>query len=351
MTRLFRRVAILGTGLIGGSVALGVKERGLAEHLALYDAVSAHAEYLQPDSVHTQPEDAVKDADLVILAAPPQALVGLAERIAPHLAADACITDVASVKRQAMRDLAWLGAGYVPAHPIAGSEKTGPEAARADLFAGRRVILTPDEAALQSQPVARVKTFWEALGAGITFMPGFLHDRIYAYVSHLPQMVAFAASGLPEAQTGEPRFTRLMHSDRTLWSGILLANADYAAESLGAFLTFAAQMAGELAEAPEDTKPSATGANLLPPVAATCLIAAASGLEDELDIALRDFAGSGFADMTAAASGDPQGALEAISASPHEVSRGLTALMARCQPMLRALQTEDKILLDAALAG
>lgn len=311
-------------------------------------------------SQHAHAGQAAHEADVVILAAPPAAFATLAADIAPFLKPGAIVTDTGSVKRHAIAAItAHLPkhAHYVPAHPIAGSERSGVAAGVADLFAGRRVILTPEEKDLKSEPVARVRMLWETAGARVEYMPADLHDRIYAYVSHLPQLVAFAArhpmkdlpSGTDEAAA---RFMRLMRSEPALWADICLSNTDYIHDALADFTTFASQMEGELSETPAAGGADAElVAKLFPRVVATCLIATASLLQEITGVHPARYAGSGFADMTAPAISDPEAALEAISSHHWMIARMLKQMLAHLDEMQKRLKSGDKEALMNAFAA
>ena len=237
----WRRVAILGTGLIGGSMAGAMRQHGLAEAIIGYgpEARQAQAAGLI-DAAVADLAAAVANADLVILAAPPSALPALLAGIAPVLAHDAVVTDVASTKRGVIA-AARAGLGdafgrFVAGHPIAGSEQSGPQAANANLFVGARCVLCP-EAETDPQALARVLDLWRAIGARPGVMPASTHDALFAAVSHLPHLAAFALAGaladhedaarlLEWAGGGLRDTTRIAASSGPLWADILLDNAD-----------------------------------------------------------------------------------------------------------------------------
>lgn len=358
-----QRVAIIGLGLIGSSLARALVERQLDIHIAAFDLSHDVLSYALREgfahSQHAHVGQAVGDADIIVLAAPPAALATLAGDIAPFLKADAVITDTASVKCHAIAAITShlpKPGVYVPAHPIAGSEHSGVRAGKTDLFAGKRVILTPEEGQLKSEPVARVRGLWEAVGARIEYMPADLHDRIYAYVSHLPQIVAFAVKHSFDlhAQQDETlsRFTRLMKSDPVLWADICIANADYIGDALEDFAGFASQMAGELSESPSTGGADAQlAATLFSKVVATCLIATASGLQEIIGIHPARYAGSGFADMTAPAVSDPEEALAAISTHHWMIAKMLRGTLMRLDEIRSRLKNGDRHALQNAFNG
>lgn len=232
------RVALLGTGLIGGSMAAALKRHRLAARIVGYsagDAADALALGLV-DELAESPEQAVVACDTVILAAPVSVNCDLLARIAPALAAGALVTDVSSVKMPvvaaARRHLGSALPGYIPCHPIAGGERSGPGAADADLFQRRTVILTP-LASSDASKAARLEAVWRSLGATVVLMEAEEHDRVYALVSHWPHAVAFAlasavaGNGIADGLVGPGLLdlTRTAASSPTLWADILLQNA------------------------------------------------------------------------------------------------------------------------------
>src|SRR5688572_30563708 len=191
-------LTLIGCGQIGGSFALALKESNPAMHITGFDAIPEHALTLQRmgalDTVAEHLSDAVAEADIVALACPLSHYERVAENIAPRVKPGAIITDVGSVKRT-MEVLLPLfpQCHIVPAHPISGSEKTGPEVARGDLFRGKLCVLTPQEDT-DAEAVAQVSALWRAAGAHVRQMPTDIHDQLYAYVSHLPHAIAFASA-------------------------------------------------------------------------------------------------------------------------------------------------------------
>ncbi len=238
---MFAHVAILAPGLLGGSVARAARHYGVAQHLTLWARRPEVRVQLrtQPwcDAVADTPADAVRGAALVVICAPVDHILPLLGTIAPHLAPGTLVTDVGSVKGDICRRApAALGpqAHFVGAHPLAGSEKSGWENSRADLFARRVVFITPLP---ETAPAAadRIAAFWSALDADVATVTADAHDEIVAQISHLPQILAstlcahlarhdprwrnFAGSGLHDT-------TRLAASDPRLWKTILEQNRD-----------------------------------------------------------------------------------------------------------------------------
>lgn len=251
---MFDRIAIIGLGLIGSSIAHATRRGHLARHCAGFDAsadVRARAAKLGfCDSVPDSLADTVRDADLVILCAPVGAYKSIAAELAPLLKPGAILSDVGSVKAAVVRDVAPFvpaGVHFIPAHPIAGTEYSGPEAGFSSLFDGRWAILTPvvgsDEAA-----VAKLKAFWQGLGSNVETMDVSHHDLVLAITSHLPHLIAYNIVGtandlekVTESEVikfsagGFRDFTRIAASDPTMWRDVFLNNREAVLEMLGRF--------------------------------------------------------------------------------------------------------------------
>ena len=248
------KIAIIGLGLIGSSIAHATRRRALAKKVVGFDAsadVRARAAKLGfCDAIADDIAAAVKDAELVILCAPVGAYKTIAQQIAPHLAPGAILSDVGSVKGAVVRDVGpYVPAGvhFIPAHPIAGTEYSGPEAGFSSLFDGRWAILTPvagsDEAA-----VAKLRAFWQGLGSQVDVMDAGHHDLVLAITSHLPHLIAYnivgTAHDLEQVTEGEVikysaggfrDFTRIAASDPTMWRDVFLNNREAVLEMLGRF--------------------------------------------------------------------------------------------------------------------
>lgn len=230
-------VAILGYGLMGAALAKALRTHDVAEQIVAFDPNPAHREYGlasgRLDAVFAAPAEAACDADLVVLAAPVGAMGELARAIAPALKPGTVVTDLGSIKgavMQAVTPLLPASIAFVPGHPIAGTEASGPFDAPDDLFAGKRVILTPD-AACPKEAVARIEALWRSVGAVPERMDASTHDRIYAAVSHLPQAIALAMKETLDAfpaadREGLEPFLRLTGSNPVLWEEIFRLNAD-----------------------------------------------------------------------------------------------------------------------------
>ncbi|GAA3694369.1 prephenate/arogenate dehydrogenase family protein [Sphingomonas cynarae] len=256
----FARVAIVGLGLIGSSVARAVRQSMPTVRLSGYDADPAVRDTAirlgLVDDVADQAGAAVTDADLVVLCVPVGAIGAVAGDLAADMPADVIVTDVGSCKTEVARALAEAipTVTVVPAHPVAGTERSGPEAGFATLFAGRWCILTP---AADAEPlaVARVGEFWRRLGADVEVMTPEHHDRVLAVTSHLPHLIAYSIVGTAsdlEAVTesevikysagGFRDFTRIAASDPTMWRDVFLSNREAVLEMLGRFSEDLAQL-------------------------------------------------------------------------------------------------------------
>ncbi|MGJ5010286.1 prephenate/arogenate dehydrogenase family protein [Bradyrhizobium oligotrophicum] len=250
----FERVALIGFGLIGGSIARAARLQGVAGEIvttARSERTRARvAELGIVDRVVASNEEAVKDADLVILCIPVGACGPVAEEIAPHLKPGAVVSDVGSVKGAIVRDMAPHLPGnvhFVPAHPVAGTENSGPDSGFAELFINRWCILTPPDG-VNADAIDRLRGFWTALGAKVEIMTPDHHDRVLAITSHLPHLIAYTIVGTADelAQVTESEvikfsaggfrdFTRIAASDPTMWRDIFLSNKDAVLDMLGTF--------------------------------------------------------------------------------------------------------------------
>jgi cyclohexadieny/prephenate dehydrogenase len=256
----FRHVAIVGLGLIGGSIGLAVREHLPGVTTTGYDSDPQvrrrAAERRLADRICESPTEAVTGADLVILCVPVGAMGEAARALAPGLSPDALVSDVGSSKQAIGRALAEAlpGRAVIPAHPVAGTEHSGPDAGFATLFHRRWCIVTPPEDADPAQVAALVE-FWRALGATVDTMNPEHHDRVLAVTSHIPHLIAYTivgtASDLEEVTRGEVikysaggfrDFTRIAASDPTMWRDVFLNNREAVLEVLDRFLTDFAMM-------------------------------------------------------------------------------------------------------------
>jgi len=247
----FARVAIIGMGLIGSSLARAVRETMPTVRLTVTDGDAAVRERVRAldlaDDVTDNAGAAVVDAELVILAVPVGAMAAVAAEIAAELAPGAIISDVGSVKARVLADLsaALPGVAIVPGHPVAGTEKSGPDAGFASLFKDRWCILTP---AVENADSDKVAAFWTRLGAKVELMDAQHHDRVLAVTSHLPHLIAYSIVGtasdlesvtrsevIKYSAGGFRDFTRIAASDPVMWRDVFLNNREAVLETLGRF--------------------------------------------------------------------------------------------------------------------
>jgi len=240
---IFNKIALIGFGLIGGSIARAARAQGLVGEIV----TTARSEKTRGrvaelgivDRVVETNAEAVQDADLVILCIPVGACGPVAQEIAPYLKQGAIISDVGSVKGAVVRDMApFLPAGvhFVPAHPVAGTEHSGPDSGFPELFINRWCILTPPEG-VDANAVERLRAFWAALGAKVEIMTPDHHDMVLAITSHLPHLIAYTIVGTADELEGVTQsevlkfsaggfrdFTRIAASDPTMWRDVFLTN-------------------------------------------------------------------------------------------------------------------------------
>jgi cyclohexadieny/prephenate dehydrogenase len=251
---LFPRIALIGFGLIGGSIARAARAQGLGGEIvttARSAKTRARVEELGiVDRVVATNAEAVKDADLVILCIPVGACGPVAEEIAPHLKPGAIVSDVGSVKGAVVRDMApYLpdNVHFIPAHPVAGTEHSGPDSGFAELFIDRWCILAPPDGA-DPHAVEKLRAFWAGLGARVDTMTPDHHDLVLAITSHLPHLIAYTIVGTADELEGVTQsevlkfsaggfrdFTRIAASDPTMWRDVFLTNKDAVLEMLGTF--------------------------------------------------------------------------------------------------------------------
>ena len=257
MTRdapIVNRLALIGVGLIGSSIARAARASGAARAIVATARSAATrrrvAELGLADQVVESNAAAVEGADLVIVSIPVGQCGPVAAEIAPHLMAGAIVSDVGSVKGAVVRDMAPhipKGVHFVPAHPVAGTENSGPDAGFAELFVNRWCILTPP-AGEDPAAVEKLRKFWSALGANVESMEAQHHDLVLAITSHLPHLIAYTIVGTADelgevtesevlkfSAGGFRDFTRIAASDPTMWRDIFLTNKEAVLEMLGTF--------------------------------------------------------------------------------------------------------------------
>ncbi len=261
---LFDRIAIIGLGLEGSSLARVIKREGMAAHVAGCARTEATRETAIElgfvDSVYADPAEAVVDADLVMLCTPVGVFADIAARVAPALKPGTIVTDVGSVKQAVIRDVGPLlpqGVHFVPGHPIAGTEKSGPEAGFAELFRRRYCILTPPPGT-DSKAIDQVAELWRRAGSMVDVMDAGHHDRVLAITSHLPHLISYTIVGtvadlesqlrddagdvvetrevIKYSASGFRDFTRLAGSDPIMWRDVFLNNRESVLEMLGRFV-------------------------------------------------------------------------------------------------------------------
>jgi cyclohexadieny/prephenate dehydrogenase len=251
---VFARVALVGAGLIGSSIARAARAFNAAGEIAIYDAapeVMARVRALElADEADGDVSRALAGADLVIICTPVGACGAAARIISPFLASGAIVSDVGSVKSAVVAQVAPElppDAHFIPAHPIAGTEFSGPDAGFAELFRNRWCILTPPSDANAAQ-VDRLSRFWTRIGARVETMSAEHHDRVLALTSHLPHLIAYNIVGTADdfgeqtrsevikfSASGFRDFTRIAASDPTMWRDIFLNNREAVLEMLGRF--------------------------------------------------------------------------------------------------------------------
>ncbi len=251
---LFGRLALIGLGLVGSSIGHVARRENLAGHIAGCAATEATRERARAigfvDSVTADAAEAVADADLVILCSPVGTFASIARTIAPALKSGAILSDAGSVKGSVLRDVRPHvpdGVHFVPGHPVAGTEHSGPDAGFADLFDGRWCILTPPEGT-DAAAIERITEFWRRAGSRVEIMDAAHHDIVLAITSHIPHLIAYNIVGtaadleavteseiIKYAAGGFRDFTRIAASDPVMWRDVFLSNQDAVLEVLGRF--------------------------------------------------------------------------------------------------------------------
>lgn len=270
---LFRTLCVIGPGLIGSSVLRRLRANpALVERLVVSDRDPAVLDRVRclglADQLTDNLAEAVAQADCVMICVPVGAIASVACAVMPHMTSGAILTDVGSTRRSVVDALMphlRPDIAYVPAHPMAGTEHSGPDAGLADLFEDRWCLLTPDSEAPQDA-VDRISAFWRAMGSRIRIMDVDHHDTICAMVSHLPHLIAFTICGTADtlaedmraevldfAASGFRDFTRIAASDPTMWRDIFLNNSDALLGVLDRFSRDAAAMAQAIRDGDEET--------------------------------------------------------------------------------------------------
>ena len=251
---MFEKIALIGIGLIGSSIARAARQHGLARTIAISTRSTTTLEEARAlglgDIYELDPAKAVADADLVILCTPVGAYEAVARAIAAALKPGAIVSDVGSVKAHVVKVVKpWLPANvhFVPGHPIAGTEHSGPAAGFPELFINRWCVLTP-EPGTDAQAVAKLAAFWRAMGSNVEVMDPAHHDMVLAITSHIPHLIAYNIVGtvadletatqsevIKFSASGFRDFTRIAASDPVMWRDVFLTNRDAVLEMLGRF--------------------------------------------------------------------------------------------------------------------
>jgi cyclohexadieny/prephenate dehydrogenase len=251
---MFKRLSLIGVGLIGSSISHAVRRAGLAAEIVGCSSTAESREKAETlglvTKAYADPVDAVRGADLVLLCTPVGAYEKIAATIGPHLQQGAIVSDVGSVKAAAVRDIAPhipAGVHFIAGHPVAGTEQSGPEAGFAELFDGRWCILTPSDDA-NPEALAKLEAFWQRLGSNVEIMSPEHHDLVLAITSHIPHLIAYnivnTAAHLGRVTDSEVikfsaggfrDFTRIAASDPVMWRDVFLNNKEAVLEMLGRF--------------------------------------------------------------------------------------------------------------------
>ena len=254
MTPIYNRVALIGLGLIASSMFWAMKRKGLAGEVTGFARSQETRDTARRiglcDRVCDSIEDAVEGADLVVLCVPVGVMGAVAAEIGPHLMSGATVTDVGSVKRDVIENVGPHlpdDVHFVPGHPLAGTEHSGPEAGFAELFDNRWCLLVPVEGT-DPEAVARLRQLWEAMGSNVEEMEADHHDLVLAVTSHAPHLIAYTMVGVADdlgrvtdsevikySAAGFRDFTRIAASDPTMWRDVFLTNKDATLEILGRF--------------------------------------------------------------------------------------------------------------------
>ncbi|MCG6901324.1 MAG: prephenate/arogenate dehydrogenase family protein [Rhodobacter sp.] len=254
MSVIYQKVALIGLGLIAGSISLAARRSGLVGQIS-GTARSAETRAIAKeiglcDVVTETAAEAVRDADLVVLAVPVGVMGQIAQDIAPHLKPGATVTDVGSVKQHVVQEVGVHmpdNVHFIPGHPLAGTEHSGPRSGFAGLFEHRWCLLIPGEDT-DAAALSRLRAFWEGMGAYVDVMDAEHHDLVLAVTSHAPHLIAYTMVGVADdlrrvtdseviqySAAGFRDFTRIAASDPTMWRDVFLTNKDATLEILGRF--------------------------------------------------------------------------------------------------------------------
>lgn len=372
-------IGIIGLGQVGASLALAIRKNGVTQQIIGHDIDEESLRYCQQEKVvdAVMPLEAMaKKCDLIIIATPPNAIGRVIRELKGNLSEDCVVTDVASVKLPVLRDLEEEcpeGINFIPSHPIAGGTFTGPQTADGDIFTRKLCMLTPPQGVdIHDPSLQLVQQFWQHLDMVIELVPAEVHDLIYGYVSHLPHIIAFAASAtladssLPtQAPMPETlfRFLRLGNSGAQLWTDILLHNQAPVAEAGRTYLAMLSHIREELSQGDSAANDEQTVSEaeahehcaiaesiLFPRIAASCLIATVSMLERQAGQRLARYSGAGFADVASPAAAEPDKDMEHISTHYKKVSELLERYERQIDSIISAIEAGQPKQLEALLS-
>ena len=251
---MFEQVSIIGCGLIGSSVFRALKKNGSVKKVITFDSDKSVSEIIKKenlsDRIVSSPEEAVSNADLVLISTPLSGFELALDSIKKHLKSESILTDTSSVKKGAdtvVKKMNFKNISWIPSHPVAGTEKSGPRAGSPDLFKGRWTILTPDSK-IKDSDVKKVSLFWESMGSKVKIMSAKDHDKILSLTSHLPHVIAYnivkTAMGDDEktkkdiirySAGGLRDFTRIAASNPIMWKDIFIDNSDLIIDGINKF--------------------------------------------------------------------------------------------------------------------
>ena len=346
-----KHLAIIGLGQLGGSIAIAAKEANPELRITGYDVAETHGALLEArgaiDASLPDIAAAVHGADMVLLACPLSAYDATAKALAPYLAEGAIVTDIGSVKAPMQRVAQLLpNHAVVPAHPIAGGERVGPEAARAGLFQEKLLVITPLDST-STEAMEAVAQFWESMGAIIMEMALTAHDQIYAHVSHLPHAIAFVAGQwmqdahirMEDADATMQQFLRIGRSGPRMWCDVFTENHLALLPPFASFIALLEQFvkelqSGEAGDTPDSEKP-ALAKRHMPRLLAGALISAVSLYEQQAGFNVQRFAAGGLRDIAAPAAENPEDVLEEMS----QHAGFLADMIESVLPYLRGLES------------
>lgn len=354
-------IGIIGLGMIGASVALASRRNSVADEIIGYDSSEATLRFCQEEKMvdKIMPLEAMAaHCQLIIIAVPPHAVSDVVQEILPHIGPDTVLTDVTSVKMPVIDLLEKHESDhipFIPGHPIAGNAGSGPQAADIELFTRKLTVLTPPQGIEISDPaLQRVQHFWQHLDMVVELMPADFHDLLFGYVSHLPHVMAYAASTTLQTAintaTGEEklaRFLRIGGSDPVLWCDILFHNQHAVSQALQRYIAMLGHVKSELLQGAQEQAPDEKSTSedeiavytLFPRIAASCLIATVTMLERESGQQMARYSGAGFVDVASPAAEEPEGDMEHISNHASAVAALLSDYESHLNELLTALQT------------